>query len=302
MTRIGCRLNATRLACATAVALLPPFMDVRAQSLTYVGSTLFSTGDYTFATRTSSLYIANGLSARLGRVRASVLVPLIAQDAGWVQYSGGGILPTGGMPGHGSGDSNGTGSRTGSMDDGRMMSRDGDGMSGHLGIGDPLARADVELVHEGEWSPAIRVVGAAKAPLAGTGTGYGTGRWDFGSGVSASKAVGGIFLFADATYWRLGDTPDLPLRNTVAYAASAGRFLGSLRLSILGSVNGYSSVLRGVAGPVQAGLTMGYHWASGRAFTVSTAFGLTPSAPDVTLGAGWQVPLWTAGHVIRGDP
>lgn len=301
MTRIGRRLNTTWLACATAVAMLPPLLDVRAQSLTYVGSTLFSTGDYTFATRTSSLYIANGLSARLGRVRASVLVPLIAQDAGWVQYSGGGMLPTGGMPGRGSAGSNGMGARAGSMGDGGMMSRDG-GRGSHLGIGDPLARADVELVREGEWKPAIRLVGAAKAPLASVNTGFGTGEWDVGSGVAASKAVGGIFLFADATYWRLGDTPDLPLRNTVAYGVSAGRFVGSQRVSVLGSVNGYSSVLRGVTGPVQAGLAMGYHWESGRAFTVSTAFGLTRSASDVTLGAGWQLPLWTAGHVIRGDP
>jgi hypothetical protein len=302
MTRIGRRLNATWLACATAVAMLPPLLDVRAQSLTYVGSTLFSTGDYTFATRTSSLYIANGLSARLGRVRASVLVPLIAQDAGWVQYSGGGMLPTGGMPGHGSAGSNRTGSRAGSMGDGGMMSRDGGGMGSHLGIGDPLARADVELVREGEWSPAIRVVGAAKAPLAAASTGFGTGKWDFGSGFAASKAMGTVFLFADATYWRLGDMPDLPLRNTVAYGVSAGRFVGSQRVSVLGSVNGSSSVLRGVAGPVQAGLAIGYHWESGRVFTVSTAVGLTRSASDVTLGAGWQLPLWTAGHVIRGDP
>ena len=131
MPRLGNGLAATRFACAMTVALLPPLMGARAQSLTYVGSTLFSTGDYTFGTRTSSLYIANGLSARLGRVRASVLVPLIAQDAGWVQYSGGGMLPTGGMPGHGSAGSNGTGSRVGSMGDGGMMSRDGSGMGSH---------------------------------------------------------------------------------------------------------------------------------------------------------------------------
>lgn len=87
MSKIGCR--SWRLALAGALVVLA-VRPARAQSLSYIGGLQYAAGDYIFTQRTWSAYLSNGLSWSAGRLRASASVPLVMQDAGWVQYSGAG--------------------------------------------------------------------------------------------------------------------------------------------------------------------------------------------------------------------
>ena len=255
-----------------------------AQSLTYTGSAQLSTGEYVFARSTTSLYVANGLAVAKGRFRWSLSIPVILQDAGWVQYSGGGLVATGGMhEGAGEGGQRGMG--------GGMMSPQSEAAHAEIGLGDPIARGEVELL-PGQWSVrSLRLVATAKAPIASVNQGFGTGEWDYGSGLALASVVRGTFIFADATYWRLGDSPSLELRDALWYGAAVGRPLSGGRVALVASFSGSTRLLDGVAAPVQAGAGVSYRWLSGRSLSVFAAVGMTASAPDVSLGMGWQVPL-----------
>src|SRR5574338_350581 len=87
----------------TALAVSIPFADVSSQTMSYVGSVQFTTGDYGLSRTTTSVAFLNGVAVRADHLRAWLSVPLILQNAGWVQYGGAGMLPSGGLPSHGSG-------------------------------------------------------------------------------------------------------------------------------------------------------------------------------------------------------
>lgn len=255
-----------------------------AQSLAYTGSAQLSTGEYVFARRTTSLYVANGLALTNGRFRWSLSLPVILQDAGWVQYSGGGLVATGGMH-----DGAGAGGR-GGMGDG-MMSPQSEAAHAEIGLGDPVARAEAELLGGGGLGPSISLVASAKAPVASADRGFGTGEWDVGGGLAVASMVGGTFIFADARYWRLGDSPSLELRDALWYSAALGRTVHDGRVALVASMTGSTRILEGAAPPLQLGVGVSYRLLAGRTVSASAAVGLTASSPDISLGVGWQVPL-----------
>ena len=171
------------------------------------------------------------------------------------------------------------------------MSPQSEASHGEMGVGDPVGRVELDVLRN-EWgAPMVRLAVAAKAPITSVGTGFGTGAWDVGAGVSVARAIRGTFLFADATYWSLGDGPGLELRDILAYGAAIGRHLRGGRYSVLASVLGTTPVIAGVPAPLQAGTGVSYQAASGRSLSISALVGLTRSAPDVAIGLGWQVPL-----------
>jgi len=291
---------ARRLALAAGILAVAP-VTASAQSLSYVGGLQYATGDFIFTQRTWSAYIPNGLSWSAGRLRASATIPLVIQPAGWLQYSGAGMmLPTGGIAGGvaaGAGNFPGGASGMGSaMHGGTMTPSSGMPFSG-VGIGDPVARIDVSLTRPGASHAVVNLVGSAKAPLASVDRGFGTGEWDVGAGLSSQARVGNISVFAEAVYWRLGNPPGASLSDAVAYAVSAGRAFQGSRWSMLAIVSGASSFWSGLEAPVQAGVGIGYLLESGNSMFATVAAGLTRTAPTLSTGLGWRIPL---GGTPRG--
>jgi hypothetical protein len=160
-----------------------------------------------------------------------------------------------------------------------------------VGIGDPIGRIDVALSRADAEHPVVSLVGAAKAPLADVNRGFGTGEWDVGAGLSSAVKVASISVFAEAVYWKLGNPPGASLRNAVAYALSIGRAFPRSRWSVLGTVSGASSLWTGLEAPVQAGMGVGYLFESGSSVFATAAAGLTRTAPAISTGLGWRVPL-----------
>ena len=262
-----------------------------AQSLSYVGGLQYATGDFIFTQRTWSAYLSNGLSWSAGRLRASASVPLVMQPAGWLQYSGGGMMvPTGGIAGSAGGSTSNSPGMGSGMDGGAMTPSSGMPFSS-VGIGDPIGRIDVALSRADAEHPVLSLVGAAKAPLADVNRGFSTGEWDFGAGLSSGVNVAGISVLAEAVYWKLGNPPGGSVRNAVAYALSIGRTFPRSRWSVLGTVSGASSLWTGLNGPVQAGAGVGYLLESGSGVFATAAAGLTRTAPAISTGIGWRVPL-----------
>ena len=260
----------------------------RAQSLSYVGGLQYATGDFIFTQRTWSAYLSNGLSWSAGRLRATANVPVVFQPAGWVQYSGAGMMvPTGGVAGYAG--SSGSGMAGGMH--GGTMSPSNDMPFSHVGIGDPVARIDAAVLRDDADGPVVSFVGSVKAPLADVNRGFGTGEWDVGAGFSGAGNVGGMSVFADAVYWKLGNPPGGSLRNVVAYALSIGRPFASGHWSVLGTLSGATSLWTGLEAPLQAGAGVGYALRSGSGLFATAAVGLTRTAPAISTGLGWRVPL-----------
>ncbi|HVS59501.1 MAG TPA: hypothetical protein VHE82_02280 [Gemmatimonadaceae bacterium] len=287
MLNIAC--FSRRVALAVGV-LAVAAVTTPAQSLSYVGGLQYATGDFIFTQRTWSAYLSNGLSWSAGRLRASASVPLVMQPAGWLQYSGAGMMvPTGGMAGSAGGSTSGSPMGSG-MNGGTMTPSSGMPFS-RVGIGDPLGRIDVTLSGADAEHPVVTLVGVVKAPLANVNRGFGTGEWDAGAGLSSTVKVASISVFAEAVYWKLGNPPGGSVRNAVAYALSIGRALHRSRWSVLGTVSGASSLWTGLEAPVQAGMGIGYLLESGSSVFATAAAGLTRTAPAISTGLGWRVPL-----------
>lgn len=295
-------LSSTRVCRASAILAIALCASEAArsqapsQSLAWVGNVQYATGDYIFTQRTWSVYVSNGLTWSGGRLRATATLPIVMQDAGWVQYGGGGMmLPTGGMA---SGPSTGTNGSTAAPGGMMGVSMHGTNMTpssnmpfSNVGVGDPIGRVELALWPADRSTVRLNVVASAKAPLADVNHGFSTGEWDAGAGFSGSATVGSLMLFGDAMYWSLGNPPGASLRSVVAYSVAAGRPLSGNRWSLLANVTGATSYWPGVEAPVQAGVGVGYLLESGSSINTFGAVGLTQTAPSLSVGIGWRVPF-----------
>jgi hypothetical protein len=252
-----------------------------AQDLTWSGSLDFANGNYFFDEGTTSIYLQNGLGIRLGRISADVSLPLILQDNAVVTRVGGMHLPTGGDQ---RGELRGRGSSSRPIEIESASSY-------QLSIADPLIGAGFEIDAGDRLFRSLNVGVSAKAPITDADSGVGTGEWDFGVGVGALLSAGRLIVLLDATYWNFGDPPDLELDNAVAYGVAVGAAFGTSRLGWSMSILGSTRIIEGVDPPVSAGGFLYLTSVSGRSVSLGVRVGLTESAPDVAVSAGWGVPL-----------
>ena len=276
--------------CATAVG------PALGQNVHYAGSMQYTTGNYIFAERTHSVYIANGLDVSQGRVQASMSLPVIYQTSPWVSYSVVGGVPSGG-PQHGTVGGSGSGP-AGGQGSGRRRGSDpivlpDTATYADVGIGDPSLRADLVLRRGLNGGPGIRLAGSAKAPIADVDRGFGTGAWDGALGLALSQRIQSWFLFGEAMHWWMGDMDDLALNNSIAYSVSLGRSLRNGHVGLLASLAGYTdAIVDGTDPPLQTAFGISYAFHDGQySLNASAAFGLTESTPDVSVGLGWRVAL-----------
>ena len=305
--RVASRLRLVGVAAALGAAT--PTAPAGAQRVEYTGTLQVATGTYIFTEPTTSFALFNGLSLASGRLRFTATLPLLYQNSSAVTYIGGTPVPTGGPDG-GAVRQRKPGTRVPMGGGGKGRASSGafhaavqsdtteiqDGVAGpsdfQLFVGDPMAEVDLGL-HQGfGFVRSFTVNAFAKAPLANVDAGIGTGEWDYGLGAMLGVGKGRTYIFANATYWILGDMPELPLRNIVNYGASVGRTLDSGgRWSLLGSFSGATTMFDGTAPPVSAGISLGYLGSDGRGITLGVSFGLSESSADVTPYLGWHIPL-----------
>lgn len=291
---------------ATAVlAAVAGTVDAQEGELVYSGSLGYLSGDYTLSETTTTVLLINGLTYSRGGWTVSASVPVIHQDTPFVVYSGGAPVPSGRrhagdpegtgmmtMGGSGSGQSSGSGSGPGSRPGGEVVVPDPETLDfDETGVGDPLVRVDYAVSEGRESGLGFGVYGAVKPPLADEDSGFGTGELDYGGGVTFSKRADSILFLADLGYWVFGDLPDLELKDPFTYSLGAGSLLADGRYSVLGSISGYSEIVDGVDGPVEAALTLGRRLRSDRSFDIRLSAGLTDTAADFGVSLGWRVGL-----------
>lgn len=280
-----------------------------AQELEYTGALQGATGDYLFTQRTTSLALLNGLAYTFGRLRVAATLPVVYQNSSAVTYIGGIPVPTGG-PDAGAVRQREPGRRV-PMGPGRRGSA-GPGAtpravvaaaeepaaltvtepgSYHVEIGDPVLQLGVELAGGFGLVRTFSIHTLVKVPVAGIESGVGTGEWDYGAGIALGLGEGRTFVLADASYWVVGDLPDLRLRNTLTYSVSVGRSLGVGRWSVLGSVTGATSIVDRADAPLAVGVGVGYAPERSYGLVGGVSAGLSETSPDLSSYLGWRFVL-----------
>lgn len=266
-----------------------------AQSLRYSGGLQYATGSYVFDARSHSFYLSNGLTLATGRFEASASMPLILQNGGLVSAVGDRPVPTGGGQ-HGAVSERRAGERlrthrNGGMGPGGMQppgSSLGFSEAYQVRMGDPMGRLGVEVLSDRGALRSLRATGGVKLPATDLESGVGTGEWDFTLGGSALFARGSTFVMVDASYWWLGDLPDLELRDGVSYGLAVAVPVWDGRGTLMGSASGASRWVDTVDPPLTAGVALGVRLDSGWSLSGGVAAGLTESAPDLSLSMGWS--------------
>lgn len=256
------------------------FSTLQAQNITYHGSAQFSTGNYIFTDRTNSYYLFNGLTLSEKYFQITVTLPIIHQNTSYISYLGPIILPTGGKQ------SGMVVNRNGKK---KITIVDTSGIQ-KSGVGDPNMHFDLLLAGQ-KGNTSLHLLADMKFPVASFESGFGTGEWDYGTGLSVNHRVGRFFIFADATYWILGDPPDLKLNDPVAYGAAAGFLIPSTKVGVMASFSGSTKIIDNVDPPVYASLGINLQATKGIGLSLGSTFGLTDSTPDFSLTFGWSVAL-----------
>jgi hypothetical protein len=162
-----------------------------------------------------------------------------------------------------------------------------------VALGDPLLHATWQAVAGASTS--VRVGLGTKVPVADTAT-FGTGEWDVGAIASLTHLFGTAgFLGVDASYWHLGDLPDLDFTDPVTLTVSYGRVLG---LSWGGSVYGTAgtTTMQGYQPPVLVGAMVTRFGRVG-AWGVGASVGFTESVAAFSLTATWSVRMGRWGRL-----
>lgn len=154
------------------------------------------------------------------------------------------------------------------------------------GLGDLLLRGRYYLVEERDWTPLIAVTGRIKMPTADADRGLGTGKWDEGVGLEASKLLGDKWIaFLDGGYTIIGRPSGLNLRNQWWYDVGAGYYFTR---TLIGSVyyEEYRSVVSGLVNIRDVLLSLDYRATDEWRFNSALQLGVSNGAPDygITIG------------------
>ncbi len=249
-----------------------PVPHAAAQDVRYDAGLNAVSGDYASGETSTTLTWNHGLAFDLGHATLRLSIPVIAAN-GTALLTPGGYVP--GRDAEGDSTASGRGVR------------DSEAVEGiRVGIGDPLMSFTARLAQTSRGSLSAGL--AVKAPVAEAGD-LGTGEWDFGATLDATRGVGGSwFLGAGAAWWKLGDPADLDLRDP---------FMGTLMLTRIGdrkaasiTCSAATAAVDGIAAPVSVGALVSRDLWGGTAGASATV-GLTDGAPDFTFGLTWGMPL-----------
>lgn len=266
------------------------FNYASAQIVRYSGSLQYATGSYYFTERTGSFYFNNGISISGDKGSISLSVPFITQNTPWVSNVGSGILPTGG-PKNSMVENNSNGGM-------RRGNRNIDlGTSDTLSytqanFGDPSLSVSLEVLSTKDRTTTISANGGIKLPLANPQKGFGTGKWDWGGGLSWSQRITAkTLLLANGMFWKLGDMDDLDFNNIVTYSAALGQSFSNGKWMGLISFSGTTQIIDNIDPPLTVGTGVNMQTSDKVSFNSNLSIGLTESASDVSIGVGWSLKL-----------
>jgi len=210
------RLSAmAALVLATLFAAAPTFAAETRQYAVGLGMD-FASGDYGTGITTHSMRIPLTVDYLASdRLDFELIIPYLYQNNSNTTFGGGMRFPTG----HGGG----------------MMAGGTNASSSQSGLGDTTLTVGYLLQHESADLPAVRPLLYLKFPTGDEDKGLGTGEFDLGAGIGASKWFGPWYTFAEGRYIFQGSNSTLGLKDYATVEGEAGyrmsrRFLPSFDL------------------------------------------------------------------------
>ncbi|MFN1834132.1 hypothetical protein AB2B38_002625 [Balneola sp. MJW-20] len=272
---------------------------VSAQEIRYNGSGQFASGSYYFTEQTGSFYLNNGFSFSQNGYRISASYPFIYQSTPWISYTGtsGGLIPTGGPNNgrfdRGSDSSSGMGMGQGSGHGGNKIdpgSKDSV-LYDQTSFGDPSLSIQYPIYNPPLGSTIISGDLALKIPLTDPNSGYGTGAWDVGAGLSILRRIDRYLILLSGSYWMMGDMDELNFYNIFSYSAAIGRSFSNGKFLSSASLFGSTRIIDQVDPPFSFGGSFGWQVNSMLNLNTNFMIGLSESSSDYSFGIGWSVIL-----------
>lgn len=148
-------------------------------------------------------------------------------------------------------------------------------------IGDPYIFMSYAVVQKPGTAISLSV--SAKVPIADVDRGFGTGKFDVGTGASGMFWRGAISALVNVGYWHMGDMSDLELNDVATGGLGIGyRFATSW--SFLVSLSGSTPIVDGTDAPASVRFGATRFFGSGAIVAGYTSVGLTESAPRFQAG------------------
>jgi len=151
------------------------------------------------------------------------------------------------------------------------------------GLGDISLTAGWTLAADSELMPKIRPTFFLKAPTGDEDLGLGTGTFEAGPGLSLSKWLGELQLFADGAYIFQNSSSSYEGKNYVSYSAGGG-FQTTERLFVSLYLKGSSAKASGGTGPVEGYVKFNYLQSRRVSWELFGLTGLNDASPDAGGG------------------
>ena len=169
---------------------------------------------------------------------------------------------------------------------GKTASAAGSSGSSVSGLGDIILRLGVIALFEGDKAPQLRPSLFVKFPTASTSDGLGTGEFDAGGGLEATKWFGNVILTGEALYNYQGRVDGFGLKNYLSYTAGLGyQVTNSVRPMLL--LKGATAPSRYSGNLLEARIQLLWDITKTTALDLYAAHGITDSSPE--YGAGVAV-------------
>ena len=163
--------------------------------------------------------------------------------------------------------------------------------SDQWGLGDPILRVGYDVFRSSTRAHLVSVYAVGKAPVADEETGFSTGEWDAGGGIAWRYSATKVRFLAEATYWRLGQPPEVILVNPVIYRLGIGHYFSQGKTLVEVSAFGRTETIADVGGSHLIGLTVERRLGHRKLFFATASVGLSEGAPDGVLVVGMRVGL-----------
>lgn len=279
---------------ASLLFLVFASVNLSAQGLSYTGNLQFSTGDYFFTERTESVYFTNGLSWSGSRTRISFNLPYVIQSSPLISYGPSGGIPTGGtghkQVGQKSGGRGNHSLNQSGNDHGRVEVIDTVSYQ-TASFADPSVYGSFRILGATSRSTSLTLNTSVKIPFAKPSSGFGTGEWDFGAGLSLFQRFRSTFIFGDVMFWRMGDMADLNLNNPVSLSVGVGRAINNGKWMLSTSAAGSTKIIDSVDPPASLNVGLGYYKSTKTSINGTLSVGLSESSSDISAGIGWSYKL-----------
>lgn len=262
------------------------------QDLRYNGSLQYATGSYYFTERTGSFYFNNGLGFSGKTLNAYLTVPFIAQNTPWISYSGMGTgpLPTGGPKSGLVDNRRGQGNQRGKR---RIDPGSTDTVSfTETHFGDPSLSVGIKIYSTDYGKSTLNGNFGLKFPLTDVDSGFGTGAWDVGAGLSwAQRLTDNLLLIISGMYWQLGDMDELDFNNIISYSGAVGKSFSDGDWMVTANFLGSTQIIDDIDPPINVGAGISNQVSSSFSVNANVQFGLSESASDFSIGFGWSFKL-----------